>query len=118
MRYFPRWEVNNRVLYRTDGDKELYEGKTKDISCAGARIVGGTQGSPHQKIKMSVQLSEGTTIRLTARILWVKCDVEKPEMGVIFCDISDDIQDSILQHAFEIDKDKVVKQWFKGWNDS
>lgn len=118
LRYFPRWEVNNRVLYRIDEDKEFHDGKTRDISCAGACIVGHAQAAPHQKIKITMQLSEGATIKLNARILWVKTGPDELAMGVAFYDTPDKVQDSILQHAFELDKDKVLKQWYKGWNDS
>jgi hypothetical protein len=118
LRYFPRWEVKNRVLYRIEKDDEIHEGTTKDISCAGACIIGDAKITLHQKIKLTVQLSEGITIKLNGRILWVKSDIDQPEMGVSFYDTPDEIQDSILQHAFELDKGRVLKQWYKGWNDS
>jgi len=101
-----------------EGEAEALEGKTKDISCAGARIIGNWQISPRQKIKITIQLSKTAKISLNAHILWVKTNNDQQEMGVTFYNTPDEVQDSILQHAFELNKEKVIKQWFKGWNDS
>lgn len=117
-RYFPRWEVDQRVFCVLDGEAEAREGKTKDISCAGACIVGDWHIAPHQKIQLTIQLSKGTKIKLNAHILWVKSNNDQREMGVTFYDTSDEVQDSILQHAFEVDKEKVLNQWYKGWESS
>ena len=51
-RYFPRWEVDDHVSYHLEGEKESYEGQTKDISCAGACIIGDQHVAPNQKIKI------------------------------------------------------------------
>jgi len=118
LRYFPRWEVKDQVLYQLEGETEAREGKTRDISCAGACIVGDWQIAPHQKIKLTIQLSKNTKIRVNAHILWVKVQNNQREMGVTFYDTPDDVQDSILQHAFEVDKKKVLDQWYKGWEGS
>lgn len=115
MRYFPRWEVNDPVLYHLDGEKEPYEGQTKDISCAGACITGTGDVSPHQKIKVIVELAEGVKIKLNAHILWVKIENNHPQMGVTFYNTPDDVQNLILQHAFEVDRDRFLKQLYKGW---
>jgi len=117
-RYFPRWEVDEQVFCQLEGESEVREGKTRDISCAGARIAGNWQISPRQKIKIIIQLSKTAKVSLNAHILWVKTNSDQQEMGVTFYDTPDDIQDSILQHAFELNKEKVLKQWFKGWDDS
>jgi hypothetical protein len=115
MRYFPRWEVKDQVLYNLDGQTESYEGETKDISCAGACITGTGNVSPHQKIKVVVELAEGVKIKLNAHILWVRIKNNQPQMGVTFYNTPDDVQSLILQHAFEVDRDKFVKQLYKGW---
>lgn len=117
-RYFPRWEVDGHVTCQIDGEMETHEGKAKDISCAGACIVGDWNIAPRQRIKLTIQLSKGAEIRLNAHILWVRSKDDQREMGVTFYGVSDEIQDSILQHAFELDKEKVLKQWFKGWEGS
>ena len=117
-RYFPRWEVDERALCLLDGEIEAREGKAKDISCAGACIVGDWQIAPHQKVQLTIQLAKGTKIRLNGYIRWVKSNKTQREMGVTFYDTSDEIQDLILQHAFEVDKKKVINQWYKGWESS
>ena len=115
MRYFPRWDVNDLVLYQLDGEHEFHEGQTKDISCAGACITGYGDVSPHQKIKVIVELTEGVKIKLNAHILWVKIENNHPQMGVTFYDTPDDVQNLILHHAFELNRDKFLKHLYKGW---
>jgi len=117
-RYFPRWEVDDQVLCQLEGEVETHEGKTKDISCAGACIVGDWNIAPHQKVKLTIQLSKTTRIRLNGHILWVKTNNNQREMGITFYNTPDDVMDSILQHAFELNKEKVLKQWYKGWDRS
>ena len=115
MRYFPRWEVNDSVLYNLDGEENSYEGQTEDISCAGACITGVGNVSPHQKIKVTIELAEGVKIKLNAHILWVRIENNQPKMGVTFYNTPDDVQNLILKHAFELDREKFVKQLYKGW---
>jgi len=118
MRYFPRWKVDERVVYHLDGESEPREGATRDISCAGACIVGEGPIEPHQKVKITVELAERTKIKLNGYILWARNKDGQLHMGVTFYDTPDEVQDLILQHAFELDKEKVLKQWYKGWEDS
>jgi hypothetical protein len=115
MRYFPRWEVKDPVLYHLEGESQTYEGHTKDLSCAGACITGVTNVVPHQKIKVIVELSRGAKVKLNARILWVRIENNQPQIGVSFYNTPDDVQNQILQHAFEIDRDKFLDQLYKGW---
>jgi hypothetical protein len=117
MRYFPRWEVNNKISYHLVGQKNSHEGETKDISCAGACIAGNGNITPHQKIEMTLQLNDITRVKLKGHILWVRIENNNPQMGVTFYDTPDEVQSLILQHAFETDKERLVKQWYKGWDD-
>jgi len=117
-RYFPRWEVDDHVLCQLEGESEALEGRAKDLSCAGACIIGDWQITPSQKVKITIQLSKKTKVELNARILWVRTNSDQREMGVTFYNTSDEVQDSILQHAFELNKEKVLKQWYKGWESS
>jgi len=117
-RYFPRWKVDEQVFCHLEGEAESREGKTKDISCAGACIIGDWQITPRQKIKLTIQLSNTAKISLNAHILWVKIKSDHQEMGVTFYNTPDDVQGLILQHAFEVNKEKVIKQWYKGWEGS
>ena len=115
-RYFPRWEVEDPVQYTIKGNDKSFLGKTKDISCAGACILVDEYIEPDQKINMTMQLSSGVKVDLNARILWVRSENGQLEMGGTFYDTPDEVQDTILQYAFKLDKDKVIKQWFKGWD--
>ena len=115
MRYFPRWEVNNRVVYHLDGDHKQFEGLTKDISCAGACITGVQDILPHQKVRLTIELADEVKIKLKANVLWIKVENNQLSMGVTFYDTPDETQNVILQHAFELDRDKFVQQLYKGW---
>ena len=118
LRYFPRWHVDDRVIFQLDGGREHYDGQTKDLSCAGACIISSERVEPRQKINITVYLSEDTKIKLNGYVLWVGSDQGRVCMGVSFYDTPDAIQDLILQHAFKINKDQVLKQWYKGWDGS
>ena len=53
-RYFPRWNVNNRVIYHTESspDQKLRHGHSKDLSCAGACLYLKEFLPPQQKIAL------------------------------------------------------------------
>lgn len=117
-RYFPRWEVEDPVKYTIEGDSRPHLAKTKDISCAGACIIADQYIEPNQKINMTMHLSSGVKVDLNARILWVRSENGQLELGGTFYDTPDEVQDTILQYAFELDKSKLIKQWYKGWDGS
>lgn len=118
-RYLPRWEVNNRVLYQLENEPDLHQGQTRDLSCAGACIKAAKSTIPSQKIKVTVFLSPQTSVILEGRVLWSRAfDKKNIEMGITFENASPEAQDLILQHAFEVDRQTVVKHWFEGWNAS
>ncbi len=114
-RYFPRWEVDNRVSYYLEGENGPYQGQTRDISCAGACILGVQEVLPHQKIKVNIELAEGIKVKLKASVLWVKFENDQPVMGLTFYDTPDETQSLILKHAFDLDRDKFVQHLYKGW---
>jgi hypothetical protein len=115
LRYFPRWEVSNRVAYYLEGETRPHHGETRDISCAGACIAGAHEVLPHQKIKVTVELSNQIKVDLKADVLWVKFEDHRPVMGITFYDTPEITQDLILRHAFELDRGKFVQHLFKGW---
>ena len=116
MRYFPRWEVNSRVSYYLEGDHRAHHGETRDLSCAGACIAGSHDILPHQKVKVTIDLSPKTKINLKANVLWVKMEAGKPVMGLTFYDTSDTTLDMILRYAFELDRERFIRQMYRGWN--
>ncbi len=116
-RYFPRWEVKNAVSYQLDKTKETYEGYTQDLSCAGACITSDTKFAPNQKIKLTVYLSPKTTVNLNGNILWAKKEGKENQIGVSFYNTGEETQELILQHAFNLHKEKFLKHLFDGWKE-
>ena len=114
-RYFPRWEVTNRVLYHTEKDTQLHKGTTKDLSCSGACIQTEKILTPGRKLTMTVWLSTGVKVNLQGTVAWVKMEGEKNFIGIDFFNTSQEAQDLILEHAFELNQDKLTNHWFKGW---
>lgn len=114
-RYFPRWEVRNRVFYQLEDQGDVLQGQTKDISCAGACIsVDGPVSS--RKIKLTVFLSKDTSVELEGDVLWCRPAKNETQVGVSFQNTRPEVQDLILQYAFEVDRSNVVNNWFKGWD--
>lgn len=115
-RYLPRWEVKNRVAYRLDNDRELREGQTRDISCTGACISVNEYLKPNQKVNMTIYLTDGKSINLDGRVIWIKLSEYENEIGIQFENMESKSQELILDHAFELDHNKLVDYWFKGWD--
>lgn len=116
-RYFPRWEVNNRICYRLEPESLLHECRSRDLNCCGACLLTNQSLEPEQKLKLSVYLAEDVCIHLEGKVLWSKPEPDQQYLvGVNFLETSKKIQDLILDHAFEINKKNLVKHWFKGWD--
>ncbi len=114
-RYIPRWDVDNRVLFTFNGGDQ-YEGRTKDLSCAGACLLTNRLAREEEQIKLKVFLSEHTSFDVTAKIVWKKLANGEFSLGVVFDDLTPEIQDLILTYAFEVKKDDMIKHWYAGWN--
>lgn len=115
-RYFPRWQVKNRVVYRVDGQEHFHEARSRDLSCAGAALVSKFPVSKEQKLKLRIYLFDDKSIEVEGHPVWVKETEEGYLAGINFSNTTVEIQDQILQYAFEIKKDDVVNHWFEGWN--
>lgn len=116
-RYFPRWEVQNRATYNLEDDLDLFEARTKDLSCAGACIISVKNNSINQKIKLTIYLSPAHAVTVEGKIVWSVPLDGAFELGVDFENVNLQTQDIILQHAFEIRHSAVVQNWYKGWRD-
>ncbi len=116
-RYFPRWEVKNRVLFQKDSDCEVHEGTTKDLSCAGTCLFTEQPLILHEKIKLVVYLSEEVSLSLQGIVVWIKGSESLREIGVIFYNTPSEAQDLMLQFAFSLNKERFLTNIFKGWND-
>jgi hypothetical protein len=114
-RYFPRWEVQNRVIYHLEENPDNYEARTKDLSCAGACLISRKNNPLNQKVKLTIYLSASRAVSVEGKIVWSQPLDGAFELGVDFENVNLKSQDIILQHAFEFKHADVVKNWFKGW---
>ena len=115
-RYFPRWEVNNKVFYKKDRDRLSKECVSRDINCTGASILTGENLSPQQKLKLAIYLDKGVVVHVTGKVCWVKgTDQSSNLIGVVFDETTKKAQDLILKYAFELNKEKLIQHWFHGW---
>ena len=87
-RYFPRWEVYNRVLYQFEDQLDTFECQTKDLSCAGACILSRQNIPPPQKVKLIVYLSASKFVSLEGKVIWSHALDGQFELGVLFEDVS------------------------------
>ena len=117
-RYIPRWEVNNRILLQTEEDNNVRECRSRDISCVGICLSTPQELSVNQKVRLTVYLSEATQIQVIGTILWTKKTTDGNLVGIIFEDTKPETQDLILDYAFEIKREDLVKHWFRGWGEN
>jgi c-di-GMP-binding flagellar brake protein YcgR len=115
-RYLPRWQVKNRIVFRLDGQTIFHQAQSRDLSAAGVSLVSAFPLNLQQKLKLRIYLlEEDKSIEVEGRPVWVRETVEGYLAGVHFCDTTAEIQNQILQYAFEIKKSDVVNHWFEGW---
>ncbi len=114
-RYFPRWEVKNKVVCELGSIATPVIAYTKDLSCAGACLCPQGTLASNQKIKLTVYLSESTTVDLHGTVVWSKNHNQDPEVGVSFYNTTEKAQKLILKYAFNLDKKKYVNNFYKGW---
>lgn len=114
-RYIPRWVVQNKVLYRKEGNSAYQETASKDINCSGASFYCKDEVSPNQKLKMVMYLSETIAVEVCGTVLWKKDGKDQNLIGVRFENIPAHVQDMILQYAFEFKKKDLTQHWFQGW---
>ncbi len=114
-RYLPRWAVHNRISYFT-----LEEGNTKecvslDLSSVGICLQTKECLPVNQKVKMVIHLSEQASFEVLGNVRWSRQTAEGNQAGIIFEKITPHDQELILQHAFEVKHEDLVKHWFSGW---
>lgn len=115
VRYFPRWEVKNRVLFQLEDDLETLEAHTTDISCAGAQICVPKSLTLDQKVKLVIYLSKTDYISVNGKVVWVKNLDGTNHLGIQFYNTPNNVQDLILKYAFELNHNDLRSQFFKGW---
>ena len=118
MRYMPRWKVKNRVKYvLKDGSfSGIEECETMDLSCSGACLRLPRSLIPGQDVKLEIFLEDGNAVEVEGRVIWNRIKEGERHAGVMFEAMSSEIQDMILNHAFEVSPDELVKHWFSGWD--
>jgi len=115
-RYLPRWEVSNRILYQVQGDGQRKESLSHDLSCAGASILTEESITPNEKLQLTIYLDREVSVRVDGRVCWSVPVAKKHLIGINFEQTSRKAQDLILKYAFELDRAKLVRHWFKGWD--
>ena len=117
-RYLPRWIVTNRILYRKEDQPHFQECSSKDLSGDGACLSCPETLPFSGKLTLVVYLSEEIAVQVKASVLWNKPSFDPKNQnlyGVRFEELSNKVQEMILQYAFECKKDVLTKHWFEGW---
>ncbi len=116
-RYLPRWQVNNRVLCTPQGEHRSYEAVSRDLNCMGICITTTADFSMNQKLKLKIHISDDTIVKIEGRVVWIHSSKDDELMGIAFENINQDTQELLLQYAYEIKKNDIIKHWFTGWED-
>lgn len=114
-RYLPRWEVNNRVLCRTEEGFDSVECRSMDLSCSGVCLVMRQKFQPAQRVKLTIYLTEAKAVEVDGRVAWSRVSGYGNLAGVSFENTELGIQDTILKYAFEFKKNALLQHWFEGW---
>lgn len=113
-RYFPRWEVANKVTYKHENGVNFHECISRDISNTGLCMRTYERIKPNQKLSMTIELADGVSIQVGGRSLWQKDGDKDFLVGVRFEEISERIQDMIFNCAFESHPQQFQQKWFDG----
>ncbi|MDD3374952.1 MAG: PilZ domain-containing protein [Candidatus Omnitrophica bacterium] len=113
-RYFPRWEVSNKVTYKHESGINFHEGVSRDISNTGVCLRTYEKIQPQEKLFMTIELSDGISIQAQGRALWEKVGEKDFLVGVRFEDISEKVQEMIFNCAFECQKGQFQEKWYEG----
>ena len=100
-RYFPRWNVQNKILYRKEKNSSYQKALSKDISGSGACFSCPEKIKPSSKLNLIFYLADSVAVEVTGRVLWNKDGRSNNLIGVRFENISDQVEEMILQYAFE-----------------
>ena len=112
-RYLPRWEMESSVLFQLVDNPTGGEGVMKDLNCSGASVCSDKSFAPNQKISLKIKLSEHQIINVTGRIVWIRPSVQQNTMGIHFYNVTEEAQEMILQHAFELKRHELVQHWWR-----
>lgn len=113
-RYFPRWEVANKITYKHESGVNFHDCVSRDISNTGICLRTYEKIQPKQKILMTVELSDGISIQVQGRAMWEQINGKDFLVGVRFEDISEKVQEMIFNCAFESQKGQFQEKWYEG----
>lgn len=114
-RYLPRWEVDNKILYRKEGDSSYSPCRSKDINCAGICIRTNEEIAVNQPLSLTVYLAEGIApVDVHGKVLWRIASDTENLVGIQFDQVSDKTSERIFDYAFEYKRDELMKSWFRG----
>mgnify|MGYP003344144287 CR=1 FL=1 len=114
-RYFPRWELHSRLLYRKKNDIVYRECQTKDLNCDGVCFTSKDDIPLHQEIVLTIYLTDDIAIHLRGKTLWNRRTKSGHLVGVHFNSVSKKAHDLLLEFAFDNDQQDSNKHWFEGW---
>ncbi len=114
-RYIPRWSVQNKILYRKEKNSTYQEAYSKDINSSGACFSCPEEIKPSAKLTLVLYLADAVAVEVTGRVLWNKDAQPHNLVGVRFENTSEQVQEMILQYAFECKKEALTRHWFEGW---
>lgn len=116
-RYLPRWKVRNRVKCSSEYDAHSsHECETLDLSCAGTCLKSSQMLKRGEQLRMKIYLDEDHAVDVKGKVVWSNISENGRYAGIRFDYASLEMQDLILNYAFEIDPDKMIKHWFSGWH--
>jgi c-di-GMP-binding flagellar brake protein YcgR len=113
-RYFPRWEVANKVVYKHEDGVNFHECLSRDISNTGLCLRSYEKIEANKKLLLTIELVDGVTIQAQGRVMWAKDNQKDCIVGVRFENISEQVQDMIFNCAFENQTKQFQEKWFEG----
>lgn len=116
-RYLPRWEVKNRISYQLHEDHQMQDCMSRDLSSVGICLETREFLPINKKVKLVVYLSETTSFPAEGHVVWSQATANGNISGILFDGITNQEQELILQHAFEVKHEDLVKHWFSGWKE-
>jgi len=115
-RYLPRWKVRNRVKFALEqSGGSIDECETVDLSCSGVSLRLSKSLIPGQALRMKIFLDEDQAVDVNGHVVWNRIGQDGRCAGVVFDRASLEVHEMILNYAFELDSDDVVRHWFSGW---
>ena len=115
-RYFPRWEVENKIVYCEENNPIEYECLSKDIHCSGLCLKSDRDIplSTHLNLKISLT-NDIDPVMAAGHVVWTLKSASSNLVGVQFDRIGGKSKETIFDYAFEYKHDQLMNLWFSGW---